>query len=104
MRKPNKKTQLEPPMRGSAEQAAEVFPAVRYFQIHFEFLGEQLQLILRNQETLQQQMQQLESRLSRSGQGIRIDTRAMSPMERLTAGHSASQDSETPNLNLSGGR
>jgi hypothetical protein len=52
----------------SAEQAAEVFPAVRYFQIHFEFLQEQLQLIARNQETLQQQIQQLEARLSAVGQ------------------------------------
>lgn len=102
--KPSEKSRLDPPIVVPAEQAAEVFPAVRYFQIHFEFLQEQVQLILRNQEALQQQMQQLESRLSRSGQGISLDTRAPSPIERLTAHRNATSDSETPNLNLTGGR
>jgi len=104
MRKSTKNTRFKPPILVSAEQDAEVFPAVRYFQINFEFLQEQIQLILRNQEALQRHMQQLENQLLRSGQGIRIDTRKMSPLERLTAGHSASQDSEAANLNLPGGR
>ncbi len=104
MRKSNKKAQLEPPMLVSAEQAANVFPAVRYFQIHFEFLQEQIQLILRNQEVLQQQMQQLESQLSRSAQGLRLNSKTLSPIERLTANRNATQDSETANLNLTGGR
>lgn len=104
MRKSTKKAQLEPPSVVSAEQAAEVFPAVRYFQIHFEFLQEQIQLILRNQEVLQQQLQQLERQLSRSAQGICLNNKALSPIERLTANRNATQDTDTPNLNLTGGR
>lgn len=102
--KPRKKSRLDPPMVVPAEKAAEVFPTVRYFQIHFEFLQEQIQLILRNQETLQQQMQQLESQMSRSAQGIRLNSKALSPIERLTANRNATQDTDTPNLNLTGGR
>jgi deoxyribodipyrimidine photolyase-like uncharacterized protein len=101
---PRKKSRLKPPMVVPAEKAADVFPAVRYFQIHFEFLQEQIQLILCNQEALQQQVQQLETQLSHSGQGIRIDTCKMSPLERLTAGHSAVQDNEASSLNRTGGR
>lgn len=93
MRKSNKKAQLEPPMLVAAEKAAAVFPAVRYFQIHFEFLQEQIQLVLQNQESLQQQMQQLESQLSRSGQDIRMDSKSLNPIERLMG-----------NRNLTGGR
>jgi hypothetical protein len=100
MRKSTKKAQLEPPMLAPADKAADVFPAVRYFQIHFEFLHEQLQLILRSQESLQQQMQQLESQLSRSAQGIRLNGKALSPIERLTANRKATQDTDTPNLNV----
>lgn len=103
MRKNNKKAQLEPPMVVPAEQAADVFPAVRYFQIHFEFLHEQMQLILSNQESLQQQLKQLESRLPRTANGLRLNAQGKSPLERLTAGHSV-QDSESPGLNLTGGR
>lgn len=102
--KPRKKTRLDPQMVVPAEKAAEVFPAVRYFQIHFEFLQEQMQLILHNQESLQQQMRQLESRLPRTSNGVRQNLQGASPLERLTAGHVAAQDSETPNLNLTGGR
>lgn len=102
--KPDNKSRTKSPMVVSAEQAAEAFPAVRYFQIHFEFLQEQIQLILRNQEILQQQMQQLENRLSRSGQSIRVDSKALSPIERLTAHRNATSDSEAPNLNLTGGQ
>jgi hypothetical protein len=98
--KPRNNVRLDPPIMVPAEQASEVFPAVRYFQIHFEFLQEQIQLILRNQEVLQQQMQQLESQLSRSAQGICLN----SPIERLTANRSATQDTDTRNLNLTGGR
>ncbi|PKM09926.1 MAG: hypothetical protein CVV06_17850 [Gammaproteobacteria bacterium HGW-Gammaproteobacteria-10] len=87
-----------------AEQAADVFPAVRYFQIHFEFLQEQIQLILQNHESLQLQMQQLESQLSRSAHGMRLDSKALSPIERLTTHRNATQDTDTPNLNLTGGR
>jgi len=102
--KPRKKVRLDPPTVVPAEKAAEVFPAVRYFQIHFEFLQEQIQLILRNQEVLQQQIQQLESQLSRSAQGMRLNSKTLSPIERLTANHNATQDTDTPNLNLMGGR
>jgi len=104
LRKPRKKALLEPPMVVPAEQAADVFPAVRYFQIHFEFLQEQIQLILRNQESLQQQMQKLESQLLRSAQGTRLNSKVLSPIERLTASHVAAQDSDTPGLNAAGGR
>lgn len=68
MQRTKKNQRPLPPMVVFAEQAAEVFSAVRYFQIHFEFLQEQLQLIARNQEALQQQIQQLEARLSAVGQ------------------------------------
>ncbi|MCK9609251.1 MAG: hypothetical protein M0R33_22680 [Methylomonas sp.] len=102
--KSRKKSRLDPPMVVPAEKAAEVFPAVRYFQIHFEFLQEQIQLILRNQEVLQQQMQQLESRLSLSAHGIRLNGKALSPIERLTAHRNATQDTDTPNLSLTRGR
>ena len=66
--KSRKKSRHDQPMVMPAEQAAEVFPAVRYFQSHFEFLQEQLSLILHNQECLQQQIQQL-----RNGYGEAID-------------------------------
>ncbi|OAI05276.1 hypothetical protein [Methylomonas methanica] len=99
-----RKTTKKAPSVVPAEKAAEVFPAVRYFQIHFEFLQEQIQLILRNQEVLQQQMQQLESQLLLSAQGLRLNGKALSPIERLTAHRNATQDTDTPNLNLTGGR
>jgi hypothetical protein len=102
--KSRKKSRLDPPSVVPADKAADVFPSVRYFQIHFEFLQEQLQLILRNQESLQQQMQQLESQLSLSAQGMRLNSKALSPIERLTANRNATQDTDTPNLNLTGGR
>ncbi|MEY4211767.1 MAG: hypothetical protein RLZ92_2148 [Pseudomonadota bacterium] len=54
MQRTKKNQRPVPPMVVSAEQAAEVFPAVCYLQVDFEFLQEQLQLIARNQETLQQ--------------------------------------------------
>jgi hypothetical protein len=104
LNKPRKKARLEPPMVVPAEKAAEVFPAVRYFQIHFEFLQEQIQLILRNQEVLQQQMQQLESQLSLSAHGMRLNSKALSPIERLTANRKATQDTDTPNHNVTEGR
>ncbi|MGZ0077079.1 hypothetical protein [Methylomonas sp. YC3] len=99
-----RKTTKKAPYVVPAEKAAEIFPSARYFQIHFEFLQEQIQLILRNQETLQQQMRQLESQLSRTGQGIRLDGNTLSPIERLTVNRNATSDSETPNFNLTGGR
>lgn len=102
--KTRNKNQIEPPIVVPAEQAAEVFPAVRYFQIHFEFLQEKIQLILRNQESLQQQLRQLESRLPRTGAGVRQNAQRMSPLDRLTAGHIAVQDNEAPSLNPTGGR
>jgi hypothetical protein len=104
LRKPRKKSRLDPPMLVPAEKAADVFPAVRYFQIHFEFLQEQIQLILRNQEVLQQQIQQLESQLSLSAHGIRLNSKALGPIERLTANRKATQDTDTPNLNVTEGR
>ncbi len=104
LNKPRKKAMQEPPMVVPAEQAAEVFPAVRYFQIHFEFLQEQIQLILSNQEALQQQMRQLETLLSPSAHGMRLNSKTLSPIDRLTAHRNPTQDSDTPNLNLTGGR
>ncbi|MBD9360409.1 hypothetical protein [Methylomonas fluvii] len=103
MRKNNKKAQLEPPFVVPAEKASEVFPAVRYFQVHFEYLHEQIQLILSNQESLQQQLKQLDSRLPRTANGLRLNAQGKSPLERLTAEH-AVQDNEAPGLNLTGGR
>ncbi len=95
-----RKTTKKAPSVVPADKAADVFPAVRYFQIHFEFLQEQIQLILRNQEELQQQMQQLESQLSLSAHGIRLNSKALSPIERLTAHRKATQDTDTPNVNV----
>lgn len=99
MRKSNKKAQLDPPMLVPAEQAADVFPSVRYFQIHFEYLQEQLQLILSNQEALHQQMQQLDSRLPRSGQSIRLDSKALNRLERLTTHRKTTQNGDASDLN-----
>ncbi|WP_415878264.1 hypothetical protein [Methylomonas sp. TEB] len=99
-----KKSRLDPPTVVPADKAADVFPSARYFQIHFEFLQEQIQLVMQNQESLQQQMQQLESQLSQSAQGMRLNSKALSPIERLTANRNATQDTDTPNLNLTGGR
>jgi hypothetical protein len=104
LNKSRKKPRLEPPMVVPAEQAAAVFPAVRYFQIHFEFLQEQIQLILRNQEALQQNMQQLESSLSRPDPSIRADNRGMNRLERLTAVHGVAQDTESQSLNRTANR
>ncbi|MBS4049715.1 hypothetical protein [Methylomonas rivi] len=41
-------------------QPAPVYPSARYFQIHFEFLQQQLQQTLNLLESLQTQMRQLE--------------------------------------------
>ncbi len=38
------------------------FPAVRYFQIHFQHMESQLELTNRSLETLQQQMAELQAR------------------------------------------
>lgn len=54
---------IDPTFIVSAEKAAEVFPTVRYFQVHFEFLQEQLQFTLRSLEALHVQMQHLERHL-----------------------------------------
>lgn len=99
MRKSNKKALYEPRIAVATDNPADAFPAVRYFQIHFEYLQEQLQLILRNQEVLQQQMHQLESRLSWSGQGIRLDSKALNPLEHLTTHRVATQNGEVSGLN-----
>lgn len=103
MRKNNKKAQLEPPFVVPADQAADVYPAVRYFQIHFEYLHEQIQLILSNQESLQQQLRQLESRLPRTANSLRLNAPGKSPLERLATGHTV-PDKDAPGLNLTGGR
>ncbi|GEM_PF-2411895 len=104
MNSSHKKTQRDAPITVSADKAAKVFPAVRYFQIHFEFLQEQLQLIIRNQQALQQQVQQLESRLFESEQAIHLDLTAMSSFERQSASHNAAQNSNAPNFKLTEGR
>jgi hypothetical protein len=44
-------------------ETTEAFPSVRYFQIHFEYLHEQMALLLRNQDALAQRLQQLENQL-----------------------------------------
>lgn len=56
-------TVVNPAITVSAEKAAEAFPSARYFQIHFEFLQEQMQLTMRMLEALQAQMRQLEQQL-----------------------------------------
>ena len=59
----SRKTVVEPVETDLALKAGAGFPTARYFQIHFEFLQEQLN---QNQETLQamqKQMRQLEERL-----------------------------------------
>lgn len=101
--KPRKKARLEPPMVVPAEQAGEVFPAVRYFQIHFEFLQEQIQLILRNQEALQVQMQQLEHRLAHTANGVRSNTQGITPLEHLTVSRTTTE-SDASTFKLTGGR
>lgn len=58
-----------------AELTVEAFPAARYFQIHFEYLQEQMQSLLRQQEGLQQQIQQLDKRLSTRAQNGRVANR-----------------------------
>lgn len=55
---------LEQPTPEAAEQA---FPSARYFQVHFEYLQEQMQAIERNQQALLERMQQLERRLALLG-------------------------------------
>lgn len=44
------------------------FPSARYFQIHFEYLQEQLHRTLSVVQTLQVQIQQLEQRISGQNQ------------------------------------
>lgn len=41
------------------------FPSVRYFQVHFEYLHEQLQLASRQMVALAEQVQGLEAQLAR---------------------------------------
>lgn len=60
--------------------SAPPYPSVRYFQIHFEYLQEQLQLILRNQDALQQRVQALEvqlQRLDKSRQSVPSSSNAL---------------------------
>lgn len=52
------KISAPPPEPGS-------FPTVRYFQVHFEYLHEQLQLASRQMVALTEQVQGLEAQLAR---------------------------------------
>jgi hypothetical protein len=86
--------EADPPLAGSVEPNAEAFPSARYFQIHFEFLQEQLQSLLSQQQALQRQMQRLETYLTLAAQGKRAQGR----LDRLLAGHGAADNgaSATP--------
>lgn len=85
----------------SPEPAAEVFPAARYFQIHFEFLQEQLQSILRNQQAMQERLQQLESRLPVSGQR---EIFSVGLLERFAGARPLALDGEAGGFEQSGRR
>ena len=56
------KSAAEPAKTDLALQAEVEFPSVRYFQIHFEFLQDQLNRTLHELQALQIRMQQLEQR------------------------------------------
>lgn len=47
----------------SNKEPLKQFPTARYFQVHFEFLQEQLQLLLRMQEVMRLQINRLEQDL-----------------------------------------
>jgi len=59
----SEKTARKPGKSDPALLAETEFPNVRYFQIHFEFLQEQLRQTQDALHTLQMQMRQLEQRL-----------------------------------------
>ena len=74
----SRKIVVEPDL---AFKAGAGFPTARYFQIHFEFLQEQLQLTRDILQALQVQMQQLQQQL----QAIPIhqtSTQASTPRQR----------------------
>ncbi|NOT13816.1 MAG: hypothetical protein HOP23_18670 [Methylococcaceae bacterium] len=68
---------IDPAFIVSTEKAAEVFPTVRYFQIHFEFLQEQLQLTMQTLEALQVQIQPLEQHLVNKHQPDLAESRSV---------------------------
>jgi len=60
MSKPAKQTKTTaPPLKSGP------FPSARYFQVHFEYLHEQLQLASRQMVALAEQVQGLEAQLAR---------------------------------------
>ena len=63
MRRKTSSSDVEKRLTVTAEKAAEVFPTVRYFQIHFEYLQEQLKQTTRSLEALQLQIQQLQQQI-----------------------------------------
>lgn len=77
-----------------AHLAAEAFPTVRYFQIHFEFLQEQLQQTLHTLDSLKSQVHYLEQQLT-------IDHSRFSSNEEVTQHQPHSQDIATKPNHLS---
>lgn len=60
------------------------YPSVRYFQIHFEYLHEELRRSVKLMETLHQQVRQLEQRLS-SSQGLNNQSSAQETTDAINA-------------------
>lgn len=58
-----KHPKLQPEGAYTTSKAPKNFPTARYFQVHFEFLQEQIQLMKNMQEVMLMQMNQLEQRL-----------------------------------------
>lgn len=61
----SRKREMDPGETDLALKAGAKFPSARYFQIHFEFLHEQLRLTQDALQALQIQMQQLQQQCSR---------------------------------------
>ncbi|WP_347987697.1 hypothetical protein [Methylomonas sp. AM2-LC] len=60
----SRNTEIDPGETDLALKAGAGFPTARYFQIHFEFLHEQLRLTQAALQALQIQMQQLQQQCS----------------------------------------
>lgn len=84
----------------SSEMVTEAFPAARYFQIHFEFMQEQLKSIPHKQEALQIKIHQLDNCVSRSRQYIRVDANLKDTFEHPTNSNSHHQGAYTEKKTL----
>ena len=58
----SRKKEIDPGETDLALKAGAGFPTARYFQIHFEFLQEQLHQTMEALQSLQMQMRQMEAR------------------------------------------